>query len=223
MSQTWFTIQPFEMIEGRRPALFEAFDNLELRIKNAFDDTATAVSAAVFGIDGAVDYYADLPDPASLDIKTIYIVRQKSGSPSGNGLYWVQEVAGTHVWSYLDGLNLQDADEVPYDGTTSGIPEDNVQGAIDWLQAHGGGGGGSSYRTFQKTIDATNIANKSIILPTTPATEADTVVLVREAPNMAHAIDYAVHLGSKSVLWNGLGLDGVISVGDVVTIVYKEI
>ena len=147
MSQSWFTLQPFKMIEGKRPALFEAFDDLQLRIKHGFDYTSDAVVAAVFGISGVVDFYDDLPDPSWLEPKTIYIVRQNVGSPSGNGLYWVQESGGAHVWEFLDALNVQDAHEVPYDNTVSGIPETDVQGAIDWLKDNGGGGGGGDTYT----------------------------------------------------------------------------
>lgn len=220
MSQNWFTIRPFEMIEGRRPAIFEAFDDFQIRVKDAFDDASDAIVAAMFGISGAVDTYAELPDPTTLDVKTIYIVRQNTGAPSGNGLYWVQESGGTHVWSFLDALNLQDASEVDYDNTTSGIPETNVQGAIDWLKAHGGGGG-TSYQTYLYTLTATDIANKYFTLPALPATEDSVVVLVKEAPNQYNGTDYAVHVPTGRIMWNGLALDGVLTTGDIVTVIYQ--
>jgi len=222
MAQTWFTIQPFEMVEGRRPALFEAFDTLQFRIKDAFDDTSDAVTAAIFGISGAVNTYAELPDPATLEPKTIYIVRQNAGSPSGNGLYWVQLVGGVHQWAFLDALNMQDASEVEYDNAVSAIPATNVQGAVDWLKAHGGGGGGTSYKIFVKTIDATDMANKWFTLPSAPITETDNIMSIRNAPSMTYGLDYAVNIAGPTVMWNGLGIDGIIDVGDVVTIMYKE-
>lgn len=221
MAQTWFTIQPFEMVEGRRPALFEAFDRLQCRIKNAFDDTSEAVTAAIFGISGAVNTYAELPDPTALEPKTIYIVRQKAGSPSGNGLYWVQVVGGINQWAFLDALNMQDASEVEYDNTVSAIPATNVQDAIDWLKEHGGGSG-TSYKIFVKTIDATDIANKWFVLPSAPITETDNIMSIRNAPSMTYGLDYAVNIADSRVMWNGLGIDGIIEVGDVVTIMYKE-
>ena len=219
MSQTWFTLIPFEMIEGRRPAIFEAFDSLQLRIKNAFDDTSDAVTAAIFGIDGAVDTYAELPDPATLAVKTIYIVRQKAGSPSGNGLYWVRLVLGVHAWVFLDALNMQDADEVPYDNTVSLIPSTNVQGAIDWLKDNGGG---SPYIIYTKTLDAADIVNKWFVLPSPPATITDNLVIVKDAPGVTTGIDYSIDLVNDRLVWNGLGFDGVIEAGDVVTVMYME-
>src|SRR3989339_2282969 len=61
------------------------------------------ITAAAHGIDGAVDTYAELPAANTLPVKTIYIVRQDSGAPSGNGLYWIQ--GDPKAWVYLDALN----------------------------------------------------------------------------------------------------------------------
>jgi hypothetical protein len=219
MAQTWFTLIPFEMIEGRRPAIFEAFDSLQLRIKNAFDDTSDAVTAAIFGIDGAVDTYAELPDPATLEVKTIYIVRQKAGAPSGNGLYWVRLALGVHVWEFLDALNMQDADEVPYDNSVSAIPAMDVQGAIDWLKDNGGG---SPYIIYTKTLDAADILNKWFVLPSTPATLTDNLVIVKGAPGVTTGIDYSMDLVNDRLIWTGLGFDGIVEAGDVVTVMYME-
>ena len=83
------------------------------------------ISAAAHGIDGAVDTYADLPSASTLALGTIYIVRQDSGAPGGNGLYWVQ--GDPQTWVYLDGLNLQVATEVPYSDAS-----DNGSGASAW-------------------------------------------------------------------------------------------
>ena len=83
------------------------------------------ITAAAHGIDGAVDTYAELPAANTLPVKTIYIVRQDSGAPSGNGLYWIQ--GDPKAWVYLDALNLQVAAEVPYpDGS------DNGSGSSAW-------------------------------------------------------------------------------------------
>jgi len=106
--------------------------------------SAGIIGAQVLGIKGAVDYYTlpgspppgatELPDPNTLQVGTIYIVRNDDGAPNGNGLYWVTEDSGppvTNVWSFLDDMNLQDADEVSYDNTTSGLSAVNVQEALD--------------------------------------------------------------------------------------------
>jgi len=96
------------------------------------------VTAASHGITGVVDAFTDLPDAQTLPLGTIFIVRQDTGAPDGNGLYWIQ---GTpKAWVYFDGLNLQAASEVPYadqsdDGTGAsawdGTPPVNMGEAMD--------------------------------------------------------------------------------------------
>lgn len=219
MAQNWFTAKPFVMIEGRQPAIFEAFNALNLRIREGFDSASDAVVAAIFGISGAVDYYSGLPDPNTLDVKTIYIVRKNDGAPSGNGLYWVIESGGNNDWGFLDGLNMQDASEVAYDNTVSSIPADNVQDAIDWLKAHGGGGGSAT--TFIHTLTPSDATAKFITLPTAPSSEAAVSMFVREAPNVTRDLDFAVNVSTSRIMWNGLSLDGLLSSGDVVTVIYS--
>ena len=98
------------------------------------------MTAATHGIKGAVDLYSELPDPTSLPLGTIFIVRQDAGTPNGNGLYWVQ--GDPKAWEYLDALNMQNAGEVSYtdnsnDGTGmsawNGAPPSEVNEAVDRL------------------------------------------------------------------------------------------
>lgn len=93
------------------------------------------VSAAATGIQGAVDTYAELPDPTTLGLGILYIVRQDAGAPSGDGLYRVEDSGGTNVWVFLDKLNLQDAGEVPYSNATSGLTATDVQAALDEIDS----------------------------------------------------------------------------------------
>ncbi len=83
------------------------------------------VTAASHGIKGAVDAFGDLPDPQTLALGTIFIVRQDTGAPDGNGLYWVQ--GSPKAWVYFDALNMQDAEEVPYSDAS-----DDGSGASAW-------------------------------------------------------------------------------------------
>jgi len=93
------------------------------------------LAAGAVGISGAVDTYAELPDPSTLTANTLYIVRQDSGAPNGNGLYRVE--GDPAAWVFLDSLNLQNADEVPYDHGASGLAGSTVQAAIDEIAAQG--------------------------------------------------------------------------------------
>jgi hypothetical protein len=103
---------------------------------------------ASYGIHGAVDSYADLPDASGLDLNTVFLVRQDAGAPSGGGLYWVQKGSGGKAWTYLDGLSMQTAAEVPYDNGASALFAANVQEAVDLLV-----GGGAALDTFEIHVD----------------------------------------------------------------------
>jgi hypothetical protein len=108
-------------------ALVAEFETERDRIQAAFDLVSAAVTAASYGIAGVVDNYGDLPAASGLAANTIYIVRNDAGAPSGNGLYWVQSGA----WAFLDALNVQNASEVSYDNSTSGLAATDTQAAVD--------------------------------------------------------------------------------------------
>jgi hypothetical protein len=91
--------------------------------------TSEIAAGGGYGISGAVDTYTELPDPATLPANTLYIVRQDTGAPGGNGLYRVE--GDPAAWVFLDSLNLQKADEVPFDNAASGLAGTTVQAAID--------------------------------------------------------------------------------------------
>lgn len=222
MAQNWFVPKPFSMVEGKRPAIFKAFDDLQLQIKDGFDAVAGSATAAIFGIEGSVDLYSELPDPDTLYEKTIFIVRQSTGAPDGNGLYWVKESGGVKQWEFLDSLSLQDATEVPYDNTVSGIPSTTVQEAIDWAIAHGGGGGDSSVRIYTYSITTVDVGRKYMILPSRPSTEGEVMFFVQGGPSQINGLDFSVNVSDNRLFWGGLALDDVIEEGDNVTVFYKE-
>jgi len=55
-------------------------------------------------------------------------------------------------------------------------------------------------------LSGTDITNKYVTLAGTPATASDTVLLVKDAPNMYYGDDFTV-TGSQ-LGWNGLALEG---------------
>jgi hypothetical protein len=85
---------------------------------------------ASYGIHGAVDSYADLPDADILDLNTVFLVRQDADAPSGAGLYWVRKDTGGKAWAYLDGLSMQTGAEVPFDGSGTGLSGSDLQTAL---------------------------------------------------------------------------------------------
>lgn len=138
-TQTWYNPNPIVFRDGdKRDAIHNAFDERDNVLRGSFqgvqDDLDAAIVSASYGIQGAVNTYGDLPDPTTLEERTIYVVRQNAGAPSGDGLYWVQDLGAGNVWAFLDKLNLQDASEVPYDNAASGLAATDVQGAIDEVE-----------------------------------------------------------------------------------------
>ncbi len=89
------------------------------------------VTAAATGIQGSVALYSSLPDPTTLALGILYVVQQDTGAPNGNGLYHVYDNAGTNAWTFMDGLNLQNAGEVSFTNVVSGLTATDTQAAID--------------------------------------------------------------------------------------------
>lgn len=69
------------------------------------------------------------------------------------------------------------------------------------------------------TLNGTDITNKFITLSVAPTTINKTVLLIREAPSQFYGDDYIVN--TNQLGWNGLSLDGVLSSGDKLTVIYK--
>ena len=75
------------------------------------------------------------------------------------------------------------------------------------------------WQIHRKTLDATDIANKYIQLPTTPTDLSDVMMTVRGAPDQRLNSDFDCNAFGR-VGWNGLGLSGILAVGDEVKVFY---
>lgn len=69
------------------------------------------------------------------------------------------------------------------------------------------------------TLTGTDITNKYITLSSSPATAGNTVLLVADAPNLFYDTDFTI-TGGNQLSWNGLALDGILSSGDSLTVMY---
>lgn len=118
---------------------------------------------------------------ASEELNTMAIVNGTvTGKP--NGLYRVELVDTTKTWVFFDALSLQDATEVPFNNTTSGLTSTDVKGAIDELASKAASVANLRGRTVSNnaptsgqilTWDATN----SVWAPSAPATQNNAVTL----------------------------------------------
>ena len=89
-------------------------------------------------------------------------------------------------------------------------------GAGHWAPAAGGTG---SRLVELRTISSGEAAAKQLTLGATPATPNYTVLEISGAPSQFYGVDFAV---SGAILsWSGLGLDGILSSGDQLTIIYN--
>ena len=72
------------------------------------------------------------------------------------------------------------------------------------------------------TLDATDITNKYVTLSSVPEVAADTVLKVKGAPNQQYTDDFQMDITNTDRLtWNSLGLDGLLRIGDKLTVIYS--
>ena len=68
------------------------------------------------------------------------------------------------------------------------------------------------------TLSSTDITNKYITLSATPATPGNTQLNIVSGTDQAYTTDFIVT--GNQLSWSGLGLDGVLSVGDILTVLH---
>lgn len=64
-----------------------------------------------------------------------------------------------------------------------------------------------------KTLDATDVSNKYITLPSTPADVTKVILDIIKGSSQQYGVDYNV--SGTQLSWNGLALDGVLNIGDI--------
>ncbi len=81
---------------------------------------------------------------------------------------------------------------------------------------------GSAYvQSF--TLDATNISNKYVVVDNVPTTPTSARMEVRGFPPQFYTTDFIFTTddSGKRVSWGGLSLDGLLQIGDQITIIYS--
>lgn len=69
------------------------------------------------------------------------------------------------------------------------------------------------------TLNSSDISNGYVVLSSTPITANNTILLLASAPNQFYGTDYTV-IGNH-MSWAGLGLDGILSSGDNLMVLYN--
>lgn len=86
------------------------------------------------------------------------------------------------------------------------------------IDSTGGGGGGGTPTVEYRTIDSGEAAAKSLTLSGTPAVSASTLLDPIGGGAQEYGVDYAVV--GNILSWASLGLDGILTTGDKLRIVY---
>ena len=123
--------------------------------------------------------------------------------------------------------------DLPVENGGSGSGVSSINGATGSIIVSGSGtvsvntvgqdiqitGTGSNTNKVQIIVLAPfDINNKYVTLTSMPTTPSDVVLMVTDAPSQFYGVDFSV--SGTQLTWSGLGLDGVLSVGDTLTISY---
>ncbi len=72
------------------------------------------------------------------------------------------------------------------------------------------------YFVNEFTLSGTDITNKFVTLTTAPVNPTLTVLAVVGGPTQEYSVDYSI--SSTTLNWSGLGLDGVLTAGDILVV-----
>jgi hypothetical protein len=109
-------------------------------------------------------------------------------APPEPGIHWINTTTNVEFFSV---------------GTTS---------VTDWIPRSAFGG----FRVHAVTLTSQNIADKFIVLPTTPLYPQNVVLVPMGGIQQLYGVDYEV-IGNV-VTWSSLGLDGFLEINDVLVI-----
>jgi len=77
------------------------------------------------------------------------------------------------------------------------------------------------HKQEQFTLGGSDITNKYVLLALTPISAVDVQLFVAGAPPLRYSADFQMDgSNAKKLTWSGLGLDGLLSVGDQFTVHY---
>jgi|SRR5271165_392295 len=96
-------------------------------------------------------------------------------------------------------------------------------GQFDFVGSGGGGGGGNSVAVDTFTLSGTDITNKGVVLSKIPTIASKVFLSVGSAPGQSYTTDYIIDSNlspNKTLDWTGLGLDGILSAGDQLIVIY---
>lgn len=126
----------------------------------------------------------------------------------------------TLLYNSPSGTKYIDKGANPHVGYTK--TQDTAGGT--WVEDAGvAEGGGELFEAEVFTLDATDITNKYVQLTYVPADNSEISLLIGSAPVQEYGTDFKQDdTFSKRITWELLGLDGILEIGDIITINYTR-
>jgi hypothetical protein len=96
-------------------------------------------------------------------------------------------------------------------------------GPTNWTNVTGTGASTAGYHVEKITLDIVAITSKYIDLSQPPTTPNLTRLVVIDGIEQDYTTDFIMtaNEGNRRLTWNGLGLDGVLAVGDRIIVIYN--
>lgn len=158
-----------------------------------------SVQSTFFSYDGQTDEGSDTVFQGDIAVNGDF---PASGDRTTGDMY---HVTG-NVTDPVTGASFSSGSVIVWDGTA-------------YFSMGSGGGGGSDAVMETFTLDATNISNKYVTTTNAISDATQVLLFVMDAPSQQYNVDYDVDAGNKRVGWDGLALDGVLQIGDKLTVV----
>ena len=135
--------------------------------------------------------------------------------PEFRGSSQIPSAQTINLSSGIDSGSLVIGDTLAYANFTP--TSETVAGALRGIDQALGQIGGS--KTDKFVLNGTDVSNKFVTLSYTPITPGSVILLVEDASSMFYGTDFIV-IGNQ-LGWSGLALDGLLSSGDSLTVVYS--
>lgn len=181
--------------------------------------TGSVTAGAGLRSSGRTIYVGDVDKGVQVDADDLQV---DAAEISGSGLQQTPGAGNEHLLRVLPdtvgGAGLATVMDVNANGVAVRIDDDTLSGSGNTL--HVPDGRYTSLRIERFTLLAGDITAKAVTLASTPKVPARVLLGVKSGPTQHYGDDYQMVGATAALSWAGLGLDGVLSAGDKLTIIY---
>jgi hypothetical protein len=94
-----------------------------------------------------------------------------------------------------------------------------ISGNFDYINDAVSAGPSNEYKVDKITLTGADITNKTVTLDEIPTTLNETRLVVIGGIEQEYGADFVV--SGTTLSWNGLGLDGLLSAGEKIVVIYN--